>query len=139
MARDIYHSNVRNALVKDGWKITHDPYSLSDKNTNMDYQIDIGAQKLIVADKGLEKIAVEVKSFLKASFVHEFHGILGQYLIYIEGLKLIDPNRKLYLAMPDFAHRRLQDYSFLAAVINFYKINIIIYNVENESITSWIE
>ncbi|MEN9613683.1 MAG: XisH protein [Bacteroidota bacterium] len=28
MARDIYHSNVRNALVKDGWKITHDPYMI---------------------------------------------------------------------------------------------------------------
>jgi len=28
-ARDIYHNNVRSALEKDGWHITHDPLRLS--------------------------------------------------------------------------------------------------------------
>jgi hypothetical protein len=28
MAKDIYHENVKNALIKEGWTITHDPYSL---------------------------------------------------------------------------------------------------------------
>ncbi len=27
-ARDIYHNAVRNALIKDGWTITHDPLRL---------------------------------------------------------------------------------------------------------------
>jgi hypothetical protein len=26
--RDLFHDAVRNALVKDGWTITHDPYIL---------------------------------------------------------------------------------------------------------------
>jgi XisH protein len=26
MAKDFYHDNVRQALEKDGWHITHDPY-----------------------------------------------------------------------------------------------------------------
>ena len=28
MAKDIYHQHVKDALVKDGWVITHDPYYL---------------------------------------------------------------------------------------------------------------
>lgn len=27
-AKDIFHDKVKNALIKDGWKITDDPYSL---------------------------------------------------------------------------------------------------------------
>jgi len=28
-AKDIYHNNVKNALIKAGWLITHDPYILT--------------------------------------------------------------------------------------------------------------
>lgn len=28
MAKDIYHEAVREALIKDGWTITHDPFIL---------------------------------------------------------------------------------------------------------------
>ena len=28
--RDLYHDTVRNALIKDGWTIAHDPYVLGD-------------------------------------------------------------------------------------------------------------
>ena len=28
MARDIYHDHVKEALMKDGWTITHDTYYL---------------------------------------------------------------------------------------------------------------
>ncbi len=27
-AKDIYHDTVKKALIKDGWKITHDPLKL---------------------------------------------------------------------------------------------------------------
>ncbi len=29
MAKDLYHDNLRRALEKDGWLITHDPYELT--------------------------------------------------------------------------------------------------------------
>lgn len=28
MAKDFFHSAFKNALLKEGWKITHDPYQL---------------------------------------------------------------------------------------------------------------
>jgi XisH protein len=39
--------------------------------------IDIGAEKILVAEKGDDKIAVEIKSFISASEISEFHNALG--------------------------------------------------------------
>lgn len=80
MARDIFHSNVKDALIKDGWIITHDPYEL--EMGSPDYEIDLGAEKIIAAQKGLELIAVEVKSFVGKSAGYEFHQAVGQYRNY---------------------------------------------------------
>ena len=59
-AKDIYHDNIKNALIKDGWTITHDPYVV--QYGRKDLFIDLGAKKLIAATQGNLKIAVEVKS-----------------------------------------------------------------------------
>jgi hypothetical protein len=48
-ARDKYHDAVRNALIKDGWTITYDPYTLS---VGMrDVYINLGAEQVIAAEK----------------------------------------------------------------------------------------
>jgi hypothetical protein len=60
MARDLFHDAVRNALVKDGWIITEDPLFL--KIGGVEIYIDLGAEKLIAAERNNEKIAVEIKS-----------------------------------------------------------------------------
>jgi len=59
-ARDIYHDHVKAALVKDGWTITDDPLKLSFGRKNI--YVDLGAERLIAAAKGGQKIAVEIKS-----------------------------------------------------------------------------
>ncbi len=59
-AKDIYHDTVKNALIKDGWTITDDPYRLSIGKRKM--YVDLGAEKLIAAEKDSRKIAVEIKS-----------------------------------------------------------------------------
>lgn len=61
MARDIFHNNVKEALIKEGWAITNDP--LSFKVGNVSVQIDLGAERLIAAERGTDKIAVEIKTF----------------------------------------------------------------------------
>jgi hypothetical protein len=77
MAKDIYHQAVRNALEKDGWTITHDPFRIPKRVIGAKLEIDLGLEKVIVAEKDTEKIVVEVKSFLKTSLIHEFHSVLG--------------------------------------------------------------
>ena len=74
-ARDLFHNSVRTALEKEGWTITHDPlpipYGL------IDLYIDLGAERLLAAQRGTERIAVEIKSFLGPSLVNDFHTALG--------------------------------------------------------------
>ena len=64
MAKDVYHNTVRTALEKDGWTITHDPLTL--KIGGRSAYVDLGAEKLFAAEKGGQRIAVEVEKFYRA-------------------------------------------------------------------------
>lgn len=137
MARDIFHQEVREALEKDGWTITHDPLPLRNKSQRMDYEIDLGAERIIAAEKGADKIAVEVKSLTRASLVHEFHEIIGQYITYLYGLREIEPSRVLFVAIPDFARARLNDHLFLLNLIKQLQIKIIVFSPLAKTIAAW--
>ncbi|HEY9802629.1 MAG TPA: element excision factor XisH family protein [Leptolyngbyaceae cyanobacterium] len=75
-AKDVFHQVVKSALLKDGWTITDDPLSLQLDSDQV--FIDLGAERLIAAQRDNEKIAVEIKSFLAPSSLSEFHTALGQ-------------------------------------------------------------
>ena len=77
MAKDIYHQIFKEALIKDGWTITHDPLVLLSKEEG-GFETDLGAEKIITAEKGKKKIAVEIKSFVQPSIMYEFHLAFGQ-------------------------------------------------------------
>lgn len=108
-AKDIFHNTVRSALEKDGWTITHDPLFLK-VSSKVKIKIDLGSEKLLAAEKGIHKIAVEVKSFLGLSALSEFHTAVGQFLNYRVALENMESERVLYLAVPtdiyqDFFYR----------------------------------
>ena len=63
--------------------------------------IDLGAEKAIIAaEREQEKIAVEIKSFLGGSDLDHFEDALGQFLVYLVALEDKEPDRVLYLALP---------------------------------------
>lgn len=97
-AKDKFHHAVKQALIKEEWTITHDPYTLDFGFTEA--YVDLGAEKLIAAEKGKEKIAIEVKSFLGSSDLYEFHTALGQFINYKAALRREEPDRMLFLAVP---------------------------------------
>ena len=99
MARDLYHEVVKKALINENWAITHDPLSFKIGNTQV--QIDLGAERLIAAERGNEKIAVEIKTFSNQSFITAFYEAVGKYIVYRNVLRLLQPERELYLALPD--------------------------------------
>ncbi len=76
MARDKIHNIVVAALTKEGWEITHDPLYITFDVNERGFEVDLGAEKLIGAEKDNVRIAVEVKSFTK-SISNEFHTVLG--------------------------------------------------------------
>ncbi|NQZ79358.1 MAG: fatty-acid oxidation protein subunit alpha, partial [Ekhidna sp.] len=69
---------VKQALENDAWRVTDDPLIVFVKDHNV--AIDLGAEKLLFANKGPKKIAIEIKSFTQPSIFYAFHEALGQYL-----------------------------------------------------------
>lgn len=69
MAKDIYHDTVRTALEKEGWLITDDPLTL--KVGRRRVLVDLGAEKLLAAEREGRRIAVEIKSFLSPSPLYD--------------------------------------------------------------------
>ena len=100
-ALDRYHTQVRNALIKDGWTITDDPLKLKVDARNL--YIDFGAERLLAAERGTEKIAVEIKLFRGPSPIADLEQAIGQYGLYEDVLQLTEPGRVLYLAIPEAA------------------------------------
>ena len=138
MAKDIFHGAVRHALEKQGWTITHDPYVIDLPEVRPRQEIDLGAERMIAAERGKEKIAVEVKSFMQPSMVYDFHQALGQFMLYLIGLDLKEPDRVLYLAIPNFAHKFFEGMRLIQLGIERYQVKLIIFDPDIENIESWI-
>lgn len=136
MARDIYHNNVRDALIKDGWTITHDPFQV--QYGDADLSIDLGAEKVIAAEKGELKIAVEVKSFVAKSLIYEFHEVLGQYLNYRRILRLThQEDRQVILAVPSEAYDRLFRKEFVQITLEEEEIQYFVFDTSKNEILLW--
>ena len=136
-AKDVFHEVVKIALQKDGWEITNDPLKISLGGVNL--SIDLGAEKLIGAEREGQKIAVEVKSFLeRSSAISEFHTALGQFINYRGALKRLQPERVLYLAVPLTTYKTFFQLDFPKDMILENQLKMIVYDVEQEVIFKWI-
>lgn len=135
MAKDTYHYQVKEALEKEGWIITHDPYKIM-IGRRRGY-IDLGAE-LIGAEKDDEKIAIEIKSFIGVSDLDQFEDALGQFLIYLFALKKIEEDRILYLAIPREFYENFFSDPFFVELSAFYKVKIVVYDEEKSIIKEWI-
>lgn len=136
-AKDIYHKAVVHALTTDGWKITHDPLTLS--YGDKDLYVDIGAERLLVAaERDKKKIAVEIKSFLGKSPVRDLEESVGQYSIYQTILMETEPDRLIYLAVPHRAWEGIFMSRFGRLIITKLNIRIVVFDPQKESIVRWI-
>lgn len=136
MARDIFHDLVRSGLEAEGWVITADPYYLSFGRVN--FEVDLAAEQIIAAEQDNKKIAVEVKSFLKSSFITDFYGALGQFLSYRLALQEIEPDRQLFLAVPLDTYERFFSLEFTRLAIKEYSLKLIVYDSGNGGLSQWI-
>ena len=135
-AKDRFHAVVRIALEKEQWQITNDPLRLEVGGTK--FEIDLGAQQLLAAERDQEKIAVEIKTFLSDSPLTDYHAALGQFLNYRLALEISDPTRILYLAVPVVAYETFFKREFAQISLERYQIKQIIYDPIQEVIVQWI-
>lgn len=135
-AKDVYHNVVRTALEKDGWLITDDPFKL--KCGTKDLYIDLGAEKLIAAEKGQQKIAVEIKSFLSPSPVTDLENALGQFILYYDILEEQGSDQILYLAIPQRTYTEIFTEPIGKILLKKNRLRLLIFDQKQEVIVQWI-
>lgn len=135
-AKDKFHNEVKRSLEKEGWVVTHDPYILKLESVN--FPVDLGAEKLIAAVKQHEKIVVEIKSFTGESVPNDFHTALGQYLDYELGLEEQEPDRSIFLAIPDKIYMKIEKIPLLLKALDRYHVKLIIFDPHSEEIKLWL-
>ncbi|MEG4270762.1 MULTISPECIES: XisH family protein [unclassified Microcoleus] len=136
-AKDIYHNNVRTALEKDGWTITNDPLTLEIGDRSL--YVDLGAEKILAAEKQGRKIAVEVKSFLSISPVHDLEEALGQYIVYEDILELSEPERNIYLAVREEVYLDIFSEPLGQLLLRKKRLKLIVFDSSKEIIVRWID
>ena len=135
-AKDTFHDSVRNALVKDGWTITDDPYTVAIGEKNA--FIDLGAERILAAEKGTDQIAVEIKSFQGPSDLNEFQNALGQYIFYRSLLSEVDPARELYIAIPFVVLETTFQEPIAKPALDAVSLRVIAFDPKHEKITQWL-
>jgi hypothetical protein len=137
VAKDKFHDAVKNGLIKEEWTITDDPLFL--QFGGVDLFVDLGAEKMIAAQKDNRRIAVEIKSFLGASLISEFHSALGKLMSYRLALKQKYPQRVLYLAVPLDVYNTFFKLEFSQVAIEDSQLKLIVYDQDEEVIIIWLD
>ena len=129
---DIIHNVVKNALIKDGWIITDDPYLIQYRRTTL------CAERPIAIEKSGQKLVVEVKSFIGTSKIQDLKEALGQYDIYLYLLEETAPDRKLYIAISEIAYKSFFTQDVIQLILNRHQLPLIVVDIETEEIKQWI-
>lgn len=134
--RDLLHGAVRTALVRDGWTITDDPLRLKVQGRNL--YVDLGAERVLAAERGALTIAVEVKSFVGASDVRDLEDALGQFVLYNLVLRRVEPRRELFLAVPEKTWRTIFSDALGQIVLQEQAVRLVVIDPHKEIIVQWV-
>ncbi|MDZ8188543.1 MAG: XisH family protein [Nostoc sp. ChiSLP02] len=135
-AKDVYHDAVKNALIKNGWIITADPYPI--KYEEVKLFADLAGEKTIAASREGKQIVIEIKSFLSRSPMRDFETALGQYLIYKAFLSIEYPEQELYLAIGEVIYEDFFQKVAIQLVLEKYQVSLLVINMKKEEIVKWI-
>ena len=137
MAKDDYHETVKRALIKDGWQITHDPFPI--RYDDLRVYADLGAEKIFTDSPESYKIVIEIKVLGGVSKIEDFEQALGQISLYRILMDATNIRRELYLAVSDEIYVKFFQRKAIQLVVTVQKINLLIFNVEEEKIARWIK
>jgi hypothetical protein len=135
-AKDLIHNAVKNALIKDGWTITHDPFTITYGDDTV--FADLAAERPFTAERDDEKIIVEVKSFVGRSAIQDFKTALGQYMLYLPALNELVPEYRLYIAISETAYDSDLQRDIIQLAVQTHHIPLIVVDITEEEIKQWI-
>ena len=132
---DAIHEAVRNALIRDGWTITADPYTI--KYGDLSVYADLAAERPLAAEREGRKIVIEVKSFLGPSAVYDLEVAVGQYQVYRTLLEQTAPDRELWLAVPEAAYSTFFTRPAIELIVRRSQIALMVVNTDRQEIVKW--
>lgn len=144
MKRNQWHETfiiqfLEKILENNGWVITHDPLRIFQEEEKDPVEIDLGAEKIIAAEKEGKRIAVEIKSFINPSLIYDFHQAVGQYINYRIAMELEQENRDLYLAVTAETYQKFQQKKLIRNSLAKNNIKLIVFDELYKGIEKWIE
>lgn len=143
--RDSIHQIVKQALTKDGWEITADPYMISYGERLL--FIDLGITQsnafdlqglFIGAERNNSRIAVEIKDFRGRSPIADLEQAIGQYVLYRLLLNKVDPEREIYLAVTLETYNNILSEPIGKVVISDLPLKLIIVDITRVEVYQWI-
>ena len=135
-AKNIDHDAVRDALVADGWTITHDPLTLVVGERPL--HIDLGAELVpLGAEKGDRRIAVEIQTFGSPSPVADLQQAVGQFTMYRIVLGDQQPDRTLYLAVSETVYNGILSEPLGSQMIAGANLKVLVFDPTRRSIVRW--
>jgi hypothetical protein len=133
-AQDRIHVPVRNALIKDGWTITAEPFTIEYEEIMV--FADLAAEKRVSATQK-RIVVVEIKSFLGRSAISELETALGQYQIYRGYLEQLEPDAELFLAVDSDIYEEFFKQKGIQLIIDRYDVALLIVDVTAQEIVKW--
>jgi hypothetical protein len=144
--RDTIHNLVKQAIIKDGWEITDDPYVISYGERFL--FVDIGAREsegleqiqgqLLGAERDNSHIAIEIKEFRGKSVIADLEQAIGQYVLYRLLLAKVDPEREIYLAIADLTYNEIFSEPIGKVVISDLPLKLLVVALERAEVKQWI-
>jgi hypothetical protein len=99
--------------------------------------VDLGANRIVGAERGDRRIAVEIKTFQGPSDIADLEQAFGQYVLYRSVLQRSDPDRRLYLAVPQRAFLGIFQEPIAILVLDDLDIGMVAFDPEREEIVTW--
>ncbi len=134
--KDKIHDTIREALENDGWQITDDPLTIQYEDATV--FVNLGAERVIAAERNGEKIAVEIKTFGGASAIYDVERALGQYILYLSFLEVVEPDRKLWIALSSLVHENIFQRRSIQLLIQRNKVPLLVVNLDSKEVVRWI-
>ena len=100
--------------------------------------IDLGAERLLAAEKEEQKIAVEVKSFIGDSEMDDLEKAIGQYIVYRTVLAEKEPERVLYLAVSKYVLREIFEEPLGKLLLEKNCVRVIGFDLKEEVFIKWV-
>lgn len=137
-AQDRCHAAMVNALKKQGWRVTHDPYPIR-WHTGMNYVFADLRLQYAQNGKTSDLIVVEVKCFAeKSKQLQDLYQSVGQFQFYRQSLKVYDLGETLYLAVPLSIYETLFALPTVMALFREIQIKFVVVDLDKEEIVEWV-